>query len=503
MKKQLSWILVLALPLLLQGCEPQIEEEKTPAISVAPETVSMYVWDSVTLQAALSPADAVVGDISWVSSDTTIASVDAAGVVSAWAEGSVTITANAEGATTGKCEVQVLAIPETFPRKFLIEHFTGDECGFCPESMNVMVAHIDSATVPYIWVSHHYGYADDEYTIRESKQIGKMLNVPGAPRMLLNRTEQQPGMVFVPNGLPNMTITDAETADVSVKIARSYQPDTRELNLTVSGLVGHKMDTSYLLTVIIKENRLVGRQADYKYTWKNYAWKEYMHSRVARAVLSEEYFGDTVKVEKQRYSRTYSYVLDEEWVAENCCVVAYLSATSKKPIINAEQVPVVEGTTGGEEYKPYGITEGKGPNSSISFDSIQVRRANEDQLEVALFASKSLRSATFGVVKAVGLVYINTKATSLEAGSYTIQADNATGSITAGYHIDEQACHGGSRLLYALSPKLKEGEIVAAHTWCMLSGEMVVEADGKITLNFKTPDGASITSTYTTEVEEE
>ena len=56
-------------------------------------------------------------------------------------------------------------VPSSFPRKFLIEHFTGDGCGNCPGGMAAMVEYIQNTATPCIWVSHHYGYNEDEYLI--------------------------------------------------------------------------------------------------------------------------------------------------------------------------------------------------------------------------------------------------------------------------------------------------------------------------------------------------
>ena len=385
-------------------------------------------------------------------------------------------------------------VPTSFPRKFVIEHFTGDQCGYCPGGMYAITDYIQQQNPSAIWISHHYGYNQDEYTITESAKIGKMLGVSGAPNMALNRTKQSVGLAFHPGYLPDLTIKDDTVAEASIVINHTYNAETRELTVTVSGQVAHTVDTTYLLSVLIKENRLVGKQADYEYSWKTATWKEYMHARVIRDFITEQ-FGDTIQVKNQAYSHTLTYTMNEEWVAENCCVVAYLTPLNKKPIINAEQAPLVAGTTGGEEFFPYGITEGKGPNTSISFDSIQTNKVDDNVLEIQLFASKSIKT-NYGASKAVGLIYLNTEADSLVAGTYTIQNDNALGTITAGYRIDEQRSLGGSLLVYALTNYLNQGIINIAHMWRMNEGEMIVNEKGEISFVFKTYGGTTVNATY-------
>ena len=480
----------IAVAFLLVGCNPPVETK----ISIEPAALSLSISQMQQLVAVVTP-EGTATQITWTSSNPEVATVDNYGRVTAIADGTTIITASAEDCEAGECQVTV-STPTSFTRKFLIEHFTGDQCGYCPGGMYAIVERIKDSNVPYIWVSHHYGYNSDEYTISESSKIGKSLGVSGAPNMALNRTKVSGNSIaFHPGYLSESIEAKCETqAEASVVIYHNYDANTRQLDINVSGYVVNPDVTEYLLTVLVKENRLVGKQADYEYSWKTATWKEYMHARVARDFVTN-HFGDTVAVENNRYSRDWTFTLSEKWIAENCCVVAYLTPLAKKPIINAEQAPVVIGTMGGEQYYPYGITEGKGPNTTVAFDSIAYVQLDKNLLEVQLYASKSIK-ATTGSAKAVGLVHLNTEATTLQPGTYSIQEDKAAGSITAGYRVDEQCTLGGSRLVYALSNSLKKGEIVPAHQWRMQSGTMVVDANGDISLDFTTYSGTQVTATY-------
>jgi hypothetical protein len=389
-------------------------------------------------------------------------------------------------------------VPTSFPRKFLIEHFTGENCGYCPGGMYAITDYILNQNPSAIWVSHHSVFGNDDYTIPENTKIGVFLyGGNGAPMMALNRTTQEQGLVFNPGYLPTITITDDTVADASVIINHTFNAATRQLDITVSGQVAHTVDTTYLLSVLIKENRLVGKQADYNYLYncsKGGTWKEYMHNRVVRDFITAT-FGDTVYVKNQAYSNTFTYTVSEKWVPENCCIVAYLTPLKKQPIINAEQAPLIAGTMGGEQYYPYGITEAKGPKNTVAFDSIQTYKIDDNTLEIFLLSSTSIKT-NFGSTKAVGLVYLNTEADSLVAGTYPIQADNALGTITAGYRLDEERLLGGSILTYALSSYLTQGIVTPAHMWRMNKGEMIVEEDGDIYFVFETYGGTEVTATY-------
>lgn len=385
-------------------------------------------------------------------------------------------------------------VPTFFPRKFLLEHFTSANCNQCPMGMKYIVEYLDRQTTPYIWVSHHAVYGTDEYTIPASNAIAmNYLGMNTVPSVVFNRSRQDGLMVIGAWDIENLVVEDDTVAEASVMIEHQYDAATRRLDITVSGQVANMDRTTYLLSILIKENGLVGKQEDAYCSWKGKKWKEYMHPRVVRDFVTAT-FGDTVRVENQAYRYSVSYIVDNEWVAENCCVVAYLTPLDKTPIINAEQVPLVVGTQGGEEYEPYGITEGAGPSESINFDSLQVKKLTNNQLAFTFTSTKTMKSYA-GICKQVGLVYVNTPFDILSVGTYPIQDGNEMGSISAGYRIDEEETLGGSRLVYSLSSDLKEGIITPIHMWRMSSGKMIIDQDGNISLVFTTYNGTTVSAT--------
>ena len=399
-------------------------------LSIDKESVECNVFETTQL-IVTKPEHKATARITWKSSNKTVASVDSKGNVTGLAAGEAVITASVSGCKSVECTIKVNDVPLTFDRKYLIEHFTGDQCGYCPYGMYSIVEYLETATTPTIWVSHHAGFNQDEFTIAESLKLVSALGVDGAPAMAMNRTQQEQGLIFHPGYLPEITIKDAKKAAMSVNIQHTYNADSRQMDITVSGESSFDTDGKFLLSVLVKENRLVGKQADYYYAWGDYMWKEFMHARVVRGMLTPA-TGDTIVMSKQAYSKTYSYTIPAGWVAENCCVVAYVTPVSNLPVINAEQVVLVEGTTGGEQYNPYGITEQKGPNSNISFHQAQVNKVEgEDLLEVTLLSNNKVTTA-YGDAQPVATIYVHTDAATLIAGTYPIQEDAAMGAIQAG-----------------------------------------------------------------------
>ena len=398
--------------------------------------------------------------------------------------------------------VSAQEVPSSFPRKYLMEHFTGDQCGYCPYGMYSMVEYSQNCSTPCIWVSHHYGYNNDEYTIPESAKIGSTCGVQGAPSMAMNRTKiMGTAIAFHPGYLTEdgmaETIADKcdTTAEASVVIEHTYNAETRQLDVTVSGQVANTEVTEYLLTVLIKENGLIGKQADYYWSWKTAGYKEFMHPCVVRDLLTVSQLGDTVKVENQAYSKTFTYTVSEKWVAENCNVVAYITPLAKKPVINAEETPLVTGTTGGKEYQPFGITENKEPTnaSKLTFDAFELNKVADDKLALELVATASTRSDFYGPVKLAVYLEFNTTDTILPTDTLDFVDGNEPNTFSAGTVDLVEQSFGGSHMAYYLAADME----TLCHIWRIKSGKLLVDENGGFYASGKLDNNKNYTITCT------
>ena len=398
--------------------------------------------------------------------------------------------------------VSAQEVPSSFPRKYLIEHFTGDQCGYCPYGMYSIMEYSANTTTPCIWVSHHYGFNNDEYTIPESAKIGSTCGVQGAPSMAMNRTKVMgtaiafhPGYLVEDGMAETITSKCDTTAEASVVIEHTYNAETRQLDVTVSGQVANTEVTEYLLTVLIKENGLIGKQADYYWSWKTAGYKEFMHPCVVRDLLTVSQLGDTVKVENQAYSMTFTYTVSEKWVAENCNVVAYITPLAKKPIINAEETPLVAGSTGGTEYQPFGITENQAPTNAtkLSFDSLALNKVADDKLAVELVAKSSTRSDFYGPLKLAVYLEFNTPDTILPIDTLDFVDGNELNTFSTGTVDIVEQSFAGSHMAYYLAADMES----LCHIWRIKSGKLLVYEDGSFYASGKLDNTKNFTITCT------
>lgn len=400
--------------------------------------------------------------------------------------------------------VSAQEVPTSFPRKYLIEHFTGDQCGYCPYGMYSIVDYTTYlTTTPCIWVSHHYGYNNDEYTISESAKVGAACGVQGAPNMAMNRTKVMgqtiafhPGYLTEEGMAETIASNCATEAEASVVIDHTYNAETRELNVTISGQVANTDVTEYLLSVLIKENGLIGKQADYYWSWKTSGYKEFLHPCIARDFLTEgSTLGDTVKVENQAYSKTFTYTVSDQWVAENCNIVAYITPLTKKPIINAEETPLVAGTTGGKEYLPFGITENLAPTNAtkLNFDTLELDKPADDKLAIQLVAKSSTRSDEYGPMKLVVYLEFNTPDSVLPTATTLEFAEgNELNTFSIGTVDLVEQSFSGSWMAYYKASTMED----LCHIWRITSGTMTVEANGGFVVEGKLDNGKNYKVTY-------
>ena len=248
-------------------------------------------------------------------------------------------------------------ILDSYPRKHLIEEFTGQDCGYCPYGMDCI--HAFMADDPnFVLILHHYGYKKDHFSVAGSKTITNALGVDGAPSVAIDRAKVNygsgKGVVFYPGDLETTKKSQFDTTTyASIFITNEYKASSRKLTIRVSGEISEPWAEDLHLTVLIKESGMIDYQADY-YETKN-GWKEFCHTNAVRAFLTAPK-GDEMDVRERRYKEKYTIELDESWVPENCMVVAFITE-GFQPVVQVEQTPVIAGTAGGADIEHGGITK--------------------------------------------------------------------------------------------------------------------------------------------------
>ena len=108
MKTKFIFSAVILFAAIFTGCKDSEEDLSVKGISLSKSSISMKPGDTETLTVTFFPENAANKTISWESSDETIASVNAQGLVSAVKPGNITITATSnDGGEKATCSVAV------------------------------------------------------------------------------------------------------------------------------------------------------------------------------------------------------------------------------------------------------------------------------------------------------------------------------------------------------------------------------------------------------------
>ena len=213
---------------------------------------------------------------------------------------------------------------KTIPRTVLIEEFTSQVCGNCPDGQKALHELIKDHEDRVAMVLHHSGYQPDIFSTKESQAYCYFYNSNElyAPAMMINRTNlseyDKKGIgtpVFDPRSLTAASFSQelSTPAMVFVDIKSSYEEATRKLTVTVSGQRINDLIGDYVgLTVFLLESKYKASQSTLKGIDQSFE-----HNNFLRSVLSDVK-GDVITFDNTgSYSKEYTYTIPEEYTSTN------------------------------------------------------------------------------------------------------------------------------------------------------------------------------------------
>ena len=216
---------------------------------------------------------------------------------------------------------------EGFKRTLLLEQFTGQSCGNCPEGSRAIEALIFNNEDRVIWVAHHTFNYDSFCTEPSLRYQAFFHGSMEAPIMMLNRTTHHlelettdgvkemdvlttvPSYFAYANNYKNFLDDEiAQPARVSVDIDQSYDESTGTLIITVSGKKTGELEGKHVgLTVFILEDGQVAYQ--------NGGSEDYVHNNIMREVITD-YTGDALECDENgQYIMEYAYKIPSKFIS--------------------------------------------------------------------------------------------------------------------------------------------------------------------------------------------
>lgn len=253
-------------------------------------------------------------------------------------------------------QIKVEGVAEkTFARKVLLEQFSTENCSSCPAGHKYLdkVLAEDAYADHFVWVTHHVGFGRDTFSLPESEALIFFYEEDEyAPSMLLDRTHTELKHFYEKYAytmLPIMTSQDefnhqlldealARPAFVTVDIKEECKPETRQLDLTISGQTYREyLDANnlYLNLYLVEDDIYSRRQAGAGKASDGGLKPVYHHGVIRQISLG----GGGLKLtldDKGEYTYSTSLQIPKEWSAANMRIVAFVSKSLKGGARNAE-----------------------------------------------------------------------------------------------------------------------------------------------------------------------
>lgn len=187
-------------------------ETAVNGVSLSYETLTMYKGKSATLKATVTPDTALNKEVSWTSSNESVATVNNNGVVSAISEGTTVITVKtSEGGYTATCALTVIAEEEETP--------------YNPDTTDSDIYFITDSTLS----NGTYDSTADEYTFSISKNY-KQIYVNAPEKVIVIELN---GVTLENNSNSPIYVEDCDTIEISAKKGTTNNiNDTRAAYIT-------------------------------------------------------------------------------------------------------------------------------------------------------------------------------------------------------------------------------------------------------------------------------
>ena len=240
---------------------------------------------------------------------------------------------------------------DTIPaiRKVIIEDYTGHKCVNCPEAAITARTLEELHEGQLIVMAVHAGFyaqpGTGDYALNLTTQAGNDwnndFNLVSYPSGMVNRKEFESSRLLAP-GKWGSSVKQIITLPpvVQMMITNKYDPDSRKVISTVYSRFINQMAGTYTLTVCIVEDSIIGAQKNSNpKVGPTPDWFNYVFNDVLRGTLNGSY-GEvmtTAPNTELTYLGRYPSVIDPSFIPKNCWILAYVSNSATKEILQVEK----------------------------------------------------------------------------------------------------------------------------------------------------------------------
>lgn len=251
-----------------------------------------------------------------------------------------------------------LEIDSTITKTVLLEDYTGHQCVNCPEagelSHNLKANFKENVVVIAVhagWFAQPTPSGDftADYRTEEGEEWNTTFGVSSYPNGMVNRKGFSSGTNVLSIGAWSDAIITAlhEPALLDLSINNEYNSASRELSVTVETEFLGNVNKNLKLVVVLTESGIVSPQKNNNAEiGATPVILNYVHDHMLRDCINGTWGTEIASAgtaNEDLISKSFTYVIPANFVAENCDVVAFVYDTDTKEVIEA-----AEGKVSGE-----------------------------------------------------------------------------------------------------------------------------------------------------------
>lgn len=238
-------------------------------------------------------------------------------------------------------------------RKILLEDFTGHQCVNCPSAAEKAHELNEQYEDRIIVIGIHSGFFAEplgntysaDYTTDSGDELYEYFGVAANPTGVINRTEYNGSILqtdFVSSWGSAVGEALAKDLVAEIEIQPVFDATTSTLETTLLIDFESDYDNPVKVCAYITESGIISPQKNNNEEIGPDEILDYEHNHVLRGAINGTWGEDLTGGDGLNYDFTLpSYVLNENWVPENCNIVAFIYDDVSKEVLQAEESPVI------------------------------------------------------------------------------------------------------------------------------------------------------------------
>ncbi len=237
-------------------------------------------------------------------------------------------------------------------RRVLLEEFTGHRCPNCPEGSKMAKELSSFYDNRVVLMSIHAGFFAEpsaspfeyDFTTEEGNQLHDFFSIHSYPSGMINRKSFNGDPPMAPAGWGEAIsrVINKEPA-FRLELSTEYNAENKQLMIDADVIALADSDNIYYLSLFITESNIIKPQSTNNPEYPGGIIEDYSHDHVLRTAVNNtwgEQINEMPLIINDTFSKSYSIYLDDEWMPQNCSVIAFVYNQNTHEIMQVKETEI-------------------------------------------------------------------------------------------------------------------------------------------------------------------